>query len=95
MEDGRAAERGAAPELWRRIAFFFAGLVVAPTLLTLLYRLTPVSVGLWVPNLVMLALISVVFLVLHWRIVAMGMLVSMVLWMGFTLWLTEQVSPDW
>lgn len=77
------------------MVLFFAGVIVAPALLTLMSRMTPLSVPLWVTDLVMLALIAVVFFMLRWRTFAIGLLVSAVLWIGFTLWLTGQVSPQW
>jgi len=77
------------------MARFFAGVLVAPLLLTLLYRATPISWPLWVPDLVLLALVAMVTFVLHWKHVAVGMLISGLLWIGFTLWLTAKVSPDW
>lgn len=87
---------------WRDLALFVAGVIAAPLLLTLLhfllYRVAPIAQiawPLWVPDLVMLVLIAVVAFVMRWKPVAIGMLVSGLLWHVFIIWLTAQVSPDW
>lgn len=80
---------------WRDLAYFFAGVLAAPILQTLLYQLTPMVWPLWVPWLMFLAVVAVAAFILQWRSAALGMLVSSLLWVGFTFWLTAQVSPDW
>lgn len=91
---GYDASAGTAP-WWRDVALSFAGVVTAPLLLTLMSRMTPDSIPLWLTDLIMLTFVAAVFFVLRWRTFAAGMLVSSVVWIGFTLWLTAEVSPDW
>lgn len=79
----------------RDMALFFAGVVLAPAWQTLLYRLTPMSVPLWVPDLFVMALIAAMFFVLRWRWLALGMFISASIWIVFIVWLTASVSPDW
>lgn len=79
----------------RDMGLFFAGVVAGPTLLTVLYRLTPMSLALWVPDLVAMMLIAAMFFVLRWKWLALGMFISSSIWIVFIMWLTASVSPDW
>ncbi len=88
-------ESGAAPRnRYRDMALFFVGAFSAPLLLTGLYRVTPTSVPLWLPDLVLLAIIAVLALVLKWKWIALGMFVSGLTWVVFIVWLTARVTPD-
>ena len=91
------AETVSAPRrhLPRDRGLMFAGLVLGPALLTLLYRLSPLSMPLWFPDVVAMVLIAVMYFVLRWRWLALGMFISAVIWIVSIVWLTATVSPDW
>lgn len=79
----------------RDMGLFFAGVVLGPALLTLLYRLTPSGMPLWLPDVGAMVLIAAMYLLLRWRWLALGVFVSASIWIVFIMWLTASVSPDW
>ena len=77
------------------MGLFFAGVVLGPALLTLLYRLTPSGLPLWLPDVIAMASIAAMHFVLRWRWLAGGLFISAGIWVVFIMWLTASVSPDW
>ncbi len=90
-----ATESARRRNVVRDMGLFSAGVVLGPALLTLTFRFTPMSVDLWVPDVVFMALIAVMFFVLRWRWLALGMFISASIWIVSIIWLTASVSPDW
>lgn len=90
------AHRAQRRDLLRDMGLFFAGVVAGPALLTLSFRLTPMSVSFWVPVFVVVVLIGVMFFLLHWKWLALGMFISSSIWIVFIVWLTAGVAGgDW